>query len=138
MNEWVAIGGFISTAGIAVTGLLFSIWATKRMDSLHNAYREAALVASSAKGEVTQLRAAFADVNGQLLDERKRHQDESQLLGAQLDQARAVFAKTATPDAIRDGLTRQARAPLTPPPAPKPLASDHDVTTKMPSPPVKP
>lgn len=137
MNEWLTVSGFVSTAGVAVAAMLFAIWATKRMDSLHNAYREAALVASSAKGEVTQLRAAFTDVNGQLLDERKRHQDESQLLTGQLDQARAVFAKTATPDAIRDGLTRQARAPLTPPPAPKP-ASDHDATTKMPTPPVKP
>lgn len=137
MNEWVAISGFISTAGVALSAFLYAAWTTKKLDTLHDQLREAALVASSAKGEVTQLRAAFADVNGQLLDERKRHQDESQLLTGQLDQARAVFAKTATPDAIRDGLTRQARAPLTPPPAPKP-ASDHDATTKMPTPPAKP
>lgn len=147
MNEWVAISGFISTAGVALSAFLYAAWVTKKLDALHDQFREAVVVATSAKGEVATLHDALKETNDQLLDERKRHQDESQLLSGDLEKARAAFAKAATPDGIRDGLTRRPlpsslptgqQKALTPPPTMKPLASDNDATTRMPPPKVKP
>lgn len=148
MSAWIAISGFISTAGVALSAFLFAAWVTKKLDALHDQFREAALLATSAKGEVDQLHVALKETTDQLTEARRAHRDESAVLSADLEKARSAFAKSATPDGIRDGLTRRSppsspptgqQKALTPPPAAKPpLASDNDATTRMPPPKVKP
>lgn len=128
---WTAIAGYIAAAGAALLAFAYAAWASKRIDSLHAGWREAAVVAQAAKGEVAQLHESLRATNDLLVDARRTRRDESALV-AGLDRAREQYATPPTVPARRplpSSLPTGQQKALTPRPKP---ASDNDATTRMP------